>query len=197
MLATPADELRTGGVTLRRWRVADADVVYRAVHESIEHLAPWMPWAGAGYTEDDAARFVERSEAEWAAREAFNYAILLDGPVVGAVVDSTVVGSCGIMMAGRLPGVLEVGYWLHHGYLGRGIATTAAAALTTEAFRVGATHVLIGHDAANTRSGAVPRRLGFTEHARFALDPQTSGDSGTTVSWRIDAATWERVRRPD
>ncbi len=32
-------------VELRRWRAADADLCFRMIRESLEHLRPWMPWA--------------------------------------------------------------------------------------------------------------------------------------------------------
>lgn len=74
-----------------------------------------------------------------------------------------VVGSCGLMR--RIgPGGLEIGYWLPPAYTGRGLATAAVAALVRQAFTLeDIDRVEIVHDAANTASGGVPRRLGFTE----------------------------------
>jgi Acetyltransferase (GNAT) domain len=67
-----------------------------------------------------------------------------------------VVGSCGLMR--RIgPGGLEIGYWLHPAYTGRGLATTAVAALMGQAFTLeDIDRVEIVHDAANTASGGVP-----------------------------------------
>lgn len=171
-----AEELRAGPVTLRRWRAEDADELYRVVAESLPHLAPWMAWVATGYADTDAREHLAQADAAWAQGVDFNYAII-DG--AGALV-----GSCSMM--GRIgPGGLEIGYWLHPAHTGRGYATAATAALTAEAFRVGADRVEIVHDVANTRSGAIPRRLGFTEverrPSREALSP---GDAGQDVVWR-------------
>nr|WP_277349613.1 GNAT family N-acetyltransferase [Planosporangium thailandense] len=164
---------------MRRWRDDDLDTVLRAVTESLDHLAPWMAWAADGYGREDAALFLEKSAADWRTGTAYNYAIVAP--------DGAVVGACSLMS--RIgPGGLEIGYWLHPRYTGRGIATRAAAALVAEAFRLGAVRVEIVHDAANERSGAIPRRLGFVEVARRRppQEPVTAGEVGEDVIWRLE-----------
>jgi RimJ/RimL family protein N-acetyltransferase len=58
---------------------------------------------------------------------------------------------------------LEIGYWIHAGFLRRGLATRVSCLLTDAAFTVaGIERVEIHHDKANVASAGVPRRLGFT-----------------------------------
>lgn len=175
----PADELAAGPVTLLRWRAGDADELYRVAAASLVHLAPWMAWAAHGYSDLDARDHIARAGRDWVDGMAHNYAIRLP--------DGALVGSCSLM--GRIgPGGPEIGYWLHPGHTGRGYVTAAVAALVAEAFRIGADRVQIVHDAANLRSGAVPRRLGFTEVARRPpQEESTSGESGVDVVWRCTA----------
>lgn len=170
----PAEVLTCDGVTLRRWRATDAELVDRLVRESLDHLAPWMPWATAGYDRAAAAEFLTRSAARWQRGQEFDYAIVTQ--------DGDVAGSCGLM-ARAGPGGLEIGYWLHRAHVGKGLATRAVAALTAEAFRVGADRVEIVHEPANTASGAIPRRLGYTEVGR-----RRGGDDRTYVVWRLERA---------
>jgi ribosomal-protein-serine acetyltransferase len=86
------------------------------------------------------------------------------------------------------PGGLEIGYWLHPAYTGRGLATAAVAALVGQAFALpDIDRVEIVHGAANTASGGVPRRLGFTVIQRRtrvhgAVAP---GEVGIEVVWRL------------
>jgi RimJ/RimL family protein N-acetyltransferase len=165
----PATTLTDGVVMLRRWRAADAGAVHRAVNDSLDHLAAWLPWAASGYSEADAVDFLRSSGEQWRHGEAFNYA--------NVTADNEIVGACGLM-ARIDPSGLEIGYWIGKRYTGRGLATRAAALLTTEAFRIGAQHVEIKHLPGNLRSGAIPRRLGFT-----SLGPD---DTGFLV-WRLFA----------
>ena len=114
-MSEPAELLRCDRIELRRWRAADADAVDRVVAESLDHLLPWMPWA-AGHSRESAVAFVTRCEEEWAAGLAYDYAVLLGDEVVG---------SCGLMR--RIgPAGLEIGYWIHRAWTGRGFAGEAA-----------------------------------------------------------------------
>lgn len=174
----PSETLTSGRVRLRRWRAADADVAYRVVTESLDHLLPWMPWA-TGYDHDQAVAFQTQCEKDWASGDAYQYAI---------TTEDAVVGSCGLMR--RIgPGGLEIGYWIHPAHTGRGLVTEAVRALVHQAFALpGVDHVEIIHDQANTRSGAVARRLGFTEVARRPRGerPAAPGECGVEVVWRLD-----------
>jgi ribosomal-protein-serine acetyltransferase len=173
----PCEILTCGPARLRRWRASDADTVYRMVMESLEHLLPWMPWA-SGYRRDDAVRFTAQSEQDWESGDAYQYAI---------TTEDVIVGSCGLMR--RIgPGGLEIGYWLHPAYTGRGLATAAVAALVGQAFALpDIERVEIVHDEANIASSGIPRRLGFTEierrtRPRGAAAP---GEVGIGMVWRL------------
>ncbi|WP_219418544.1 GNAT family N-acetyltransferase [Pseudonocardia nigra] len=174
-MLTAADEIAAGPVVLRRWRPGDADALYRAVSESLEHLAPWMPWAVNGYSTAEAAAYVARAAEVWGTD--YDYGIVAPGEVI--------VGCCSLM--GRIgDGGFEIGYWVHPRHTRRGYATAAAAALTAEAFRIGADRVEIVHDVANVPSGSVPRGLGFTEvDRRIPQDERTAGEAGLDVVWRL------------
>lgn len=168
-------QIGSGEVTLRRWREQDAAALHRLVQESIEHLRPWMAWVASGYPPEAAAAFVADTAADWAAG-TFNYAIFVSGRLAGAA----------SLMARVGPGGLELGYWLHPDHVGRGVATRAASLLVAEAFRAGAARVEIVTDVANTRSAAIPQRLGFTVvDRREPQDPVTSGEDGLDVVWRL------------
>jgi ribosomal-protein-serine acetyltransferase len=174
---SPPEHLSSGPVELRRWRAADAELCLRLVSESLEHLRPWMPWATSGYDLAAAQGFVRRCETDWAAGTAFNYLILVNGEPAG---------SSGL--AARIdPGGLEIGYWVHPAYTGRGVATGAAAALTAAALALpGIDHVEIHHDELNLASGRVPAKLGY---AHVETGPRTRepapATSGVSKVWRI------------
>jgi len=174
---TPSESLHHASVDLRRWRATDAELCFRLVSESLTHLEPWMSWATETYGLDDARDFVERCEESWADGSAFQYLILAGGAPAG---------SAGLM-ARIGAGGLEIGYWVHPDYTGRGVATAASAALTEAAFTLPSIdRVEIHHDILNLASERVPAKLGYsavgTAESRFAPAPL---DSGTTKVWRI------------
>jgi RimJ/RimL family protein N-acetyltransferase len=166
----------SGEVTLRRWRARDAPVIHQLVQESLEHLRPWMPWVANGYPPEAAAEFLAHAEDSWIRGTEFNYAIFVSGRPAGSAA----------MMARIGPGGLEIGYWLHPAYVGRGVATRATSLLATEAFRTGADRVEIITDVANARSAAIPQRLGFKlVDRRPPQEPLTPGEDGLDVVWRL------------
>ncbi|WP_042398790.1 GNAT family N-acetyltransferase [Streptacidiphilus carbonis] len=174
----PAETLTHDRVELRRKRLDDADEQHRVVVESLEHLLPWMAWA-SGYTRESLEDHLIRAQKDWASGTAYDYVIVSDGVPVG---------SCSLMR--RIgPGGFEIGYWIHPGWTGRGLVTMAVAALVEAAFALPATtHVEIHHDEANTASGAVPGRLGFTVVSREP-DAERGGapaESGVTVVHRLN-----------
>ncbi|MGW1727894.1 GNAT family N-acetyltransferase [Streptomyces sp. NPDC002306] len=180
----PAENLRSDQVELRRWRMGDVDALERAIHESLDHLVPWMPWA-AQHSRQNTSDFLARNQEEWETGQAFGFAITSG---------TAVIGSCGLMR--RIgAGGLDIGYWLHPRWTGRGLATMAALALVRQGFRLpGIDRIEIHHDAANPASGAIARRLGFTEVERVRApegQPTAPGETGTVVIWRMTAAEWK------
>jgi RimJ/RimL family protein N-acetyltransferase len=176
-------------VTLRRYRAEDVDALFHAVTESLDHLRPWMPWA-ADYSRASAEEFLAGSIKDWDEGTAYNYAILTAIPGGSALADSALADSAlagGIGLMNRCgPGGLEIGYWVHRAYTGRGLATAATAALVGQAFGLpGVDWVEIVHDELNVASAAIPRKLGFTEVGRRPLDPPSLSGTGIGVVWRL------------
>ncbi len=175
MDARPDEVIESGAVTLRRYRADDLDDLLTAVGESFDHLRPWLPWV-TGYSRESEAEFLGAADQAWQDGTAYNYAIITDGVLAG-----------GIGLMARIgPGGLEIGYWVHRAYTRRGLATTAAAALVDQAFRLpGVNRVEIVHDELNVASGGVPRKLGFAEVGRRPLDIPSADGTGIGVVWRL------------
>ncbi|WP_290063168.1 GNAT family N-acetyltransferase [Amycolatopsis solani] len=172
-METPAESYRVDEFTLARWRFADGPELTATVAGSLEHIGAWMIWAAGGYTADDSAEFLKRTNENWESGETHDFAIRVGGEIAGAI---------GMMTR---DGGIEIGYWLALGHTGRGLITRAAGFLTAEAFRLGAGYVEIKHDELNVRSGAVPARLGFTEvRSEPAEKPLAPSCSGTNHVWR-------------
>jgi ribosomal-protein-serine acetyltransferase len=175
MDARPEEEIEHGQVVLRRYREDDLDAIVQAVTDSADHLRPWLPWA-ENYSPESAAEFLDSSTQDWVNGIAYNYAITTAGALAG-----------GIGLMARIgPGGLEIGYWVQQAYARRGLATAAAAALVAQAFRLpGVDRLEIVHDELNVASAGIPRKLGFTEIGRRAIDPPSAAGTGVGVVWRL------------
>ncbi|WP_280722903.1 GNAT family N-acetyltransferase [Kitasatospora sp. MAA4] len=144
-----------GGVSLHRRAPAHAGPMNAAVTRNLEHLRPWMPWAGSAPTMEESREIAQSGWQAWADGTDFLYVAGLEGE------PDVIVGAFGLH--GRIgPGALEIGYWVDFDHTGRGIATQAAAALTTAALELPGIHrVEIRCDESNAASAAVPRRLDY------------------------------------
>ena len=180
----PVDELRAGELVLRPWRPEDVPVLQSLVLRNLEHLRPWMPWVAAEPARiEDRYALVHRWDE--LVREGTDW-------ICGVFVQGEAAGSSGLHQR-RGPGVLEIGYWLDQGFVGRGIASATAHLLTTFAFESPDTAAVeIWHDRANARSRAVPRRLGYELAAEVPADePLAPGEEGVNCIWRMTRSRWQ------
>jgi RimJ/RimL family protein N-acetyltransferase len=90
------------------------------------------------------------------------------------------------------PGVVELGYWVHVDFTGRGYATACARALTQAGLALsGVARVEIHTDEANAISAAIPRRLGYRLDRVDELPPEAPAHSGRLQLW-VNGMPWAR-----
>ena len=179
----PPPSLHTDPAVLRRFRGGELPALCEAVEASLEHLRPWMPWASADPLEPSLAEFVGRSVEAFERGEEFLYTIWDERT-------SKLVGVAGLHP--RLgPGRIESAYWVRTGWLRRGIASTAAAALTSAAFALASIdEVHIHCDEANTASAGVPARLGFRLAGIVDDDVSAPDETGRRMEWVMTRTAW-------
>lgn len=163
---------------LRRARVEFAEALARSVDDNLDHLRPWMPWA----TPESADATFQRErlanvELEWEAGNDYQFVLWCDDEIIG---------SPGVMtrQGPNTPdsGVAELGYWLAQRWNGRGIMTAAARTLTDYALsQVSVAMILC--DAANERSNAIARRLGYRLDRHETREPRAPAETGTDHIW--------------
>jgi ribosomal-protein-serine acetyltransferase len=181
----PPEVMDAEMVTLRAWRPDDVDAMARAVAESVEHLRPWMPWVAAEpMPRDDRAALITELRRQRDAGETFVYGMF-------AVATGEPVGGTGLH-ARIGPGGLEIGYWVHPAWTGRGIATATTRVLTTLAFELaGIERVEVHHDKANVASPRIPEKLGYTLVAQVPRSVEAPGEVGIECQWRMTRQEWE------
>ncbi len=165
--------INAGELVLKRWETEWAAAATEAIKESLPELRQFLPWATDAYGPAESHEYIARSRAEWDAGTQYNYAVFT---TVGELA-----GSIGLMT--RLgPGTLEIGYWTRTRFAGRGYMTAAVGAISRVGLALpGIERMVIKHDERNGASGAVAVKAGFREVARETGDPESDGESGTTI----------------
>lgn len=175
----PAELIGSGSVVLLRATGGDCAELVEAVNASLHELRPWMPWAQEPATEASIEEFLTGSERAWDVREEFQFAIRGQR---GERADA-LLGFCGLHR--RIgSGGLEIGYWVRSDCTGRGVATSAARALTESALGLeGVSRVEIHCDAANLASAAIPPKLGYRLDRTEARTSVCPGETDQLMIW--------------
>lgn len=148
-------EFKLDGFEMRAWREDDVAAALEIVLENREHLQTYMQWMTPDYSIEDAQRFLFEGIKNRLDRQTLGLALLADGKLIG---------STGFNRFDWKARVCEIGYWIDHRHEGKGIITKACKAMIDYAFdELEMNRVEIRCSAENTRSAAIPERLGFTK----------------------------------
>ncbi len=126
----------------------------RLVDRNREYLREWLPWIDASRTTQDSRDFLREARRTFRNIRAVTAGIWRNEQLTG------VIGLNEIDWANRST---KIGYWLDTGHQGKGTMTRACVALVQHAFTdLELNRVEIEVAVRNTRSRAIPERLGFT-----------------------------------
>ncbi len=132
-----------------------AEAMYSVIDGDREHLRTWLPWVDQSRTSEYTRQFIRGALEQFAHSQGLSAAIWAQGQVAGGI---------GLQNCNWQNKNIEMGYWLSSRFEGQGIATDACRALLDYAFDEWRLHrVEIRCATENTRSAAIPKRLGFTQ----------------------------------
>ena len=189
--------VETDRLLIRCWEPDDVDALAASVTRSLEHLRPWMPWIALEPLERSARLdLIDEWESAFRSGGSAIYGIFLKSTAATVERPSpTVIGSTGLHP--RIgPGGLEIGYWIDVDHLRRGYATEASAALTQAAFDITEAgiatidRVEIHTDQSNAASAGVPNKLGYALAEELSLEPESPGEAGIELVWRMTRQRW-------
>lgn len=142
------------GIELRQYQPGDADAIYALVDSNRPHLREWLPWVDHTRSTVDVLEFIGRAQKQLDANQGPNTGIWLEGRMVGNV------GCHPIDWPNRN---CSIGYWIDAAWQGKGLVSKCAASILDYLFYDARLHrVEIRCGTGNTRSCAIPQRLGFT-----------------------------------
>jgi ribosomal-protein-serine acetyltransferase len=139
--------------SLRQLAPSDAAELFAVVEANREHLRRWLPWLDRTHSVADSRQFLADVKQQAENNHNLQAAILLDGRIVG------VASYHRIDWQNRST---SIGYWLAANQEGHGLVTASCQVLVDHAFASLNLHRLtITCATGNTRSRAIPPRLGF------------------------------------
>jgi ribosomal-protein-serine acetyltransferase len=123
----PFITLTDGVVNLRAFEFGEENALYKAVHESLPELSPWMAWADKKYSAETALNFITLTRAYWSNESMYAFAIT--DTKTGAVI-----GGCSLSHIHPVYHFCNLGYWIRTSRQKEGIAGRAAKLAARFAF---------------------------------------------------------------
>ena len=150
------EEIETERMILRAVKAGDGAATFEAVFESVNELAPWMPWAHPEPQLKGSVAFNASAQAKWYSRE------MLDFQWIDKA-SGRLIGKGGFHTIDWSVPKLEVGYWVRTSMAGKGYCTEAVMALVNFAnTELGAHRLEITSDPRNGPSRKVAEKCGFS-----------------------------------
>ncbi len=141
------------GLELHPLEDRHARAVFALVNENRVHLRQWQNWPDRIRTLNDMRSLIYKSEQKKRANNGFDALIVYHGQIVGKI---------GLVYVDWIEQRTEIGYWLAESHQGMGLITKACRVLVAYALmEMQLRTVNIRCAGGNTRSAAIPQRLGF------------------------------------
>jgi ribosomal-protein-serine acetyltransferase len=170
------------GIDLRLLEERHAEAVFALADRNREHLRPWLPWVDYTKSADDVRRFIRETLDQFANNLGFHAGIWVHGELSGGI---------GFHPINWLNRNTSIGYWLGASFQGKGIVTQACRACIDYAFReLKLNRVEIRCAPGNTRSCAIPERLGFTREGVIRQAQWVNDRFLDNVVYGILASEW-------
>ena len=151
---TMVTEIRVDDDILLRWpTMADVEDIFALVDSNREHLSRWLPWVETVRSAEDERVWVEACEKAQSDGTGTPPLLVYKGDIAGSVATESF---------DLLRKSCEVGYFISERLQGCGIVTRACRSVLYSVFDTfGMNRVQIRAMPHNTRSLAIPHRLGF------------------------------------
>jgi ribosomal-protein-serine acetyltransferase len=113
-------------VSIRPYRIDDADALYAAAKESTVELMPFMPWCHTNYVIDESRQWIETQVARFQSGEEYQFVVISS--------EGRFLGGCGLNALDEDNRLANLGYWIRTSETRKGAATEAVRRLIGWAF---------------------------------------------------------------
>ncbi|MGB7341334.1 MAG: GNAT family protein [Phototrophicaceae bacterium] len=175
-------------ITLELQSPFHAQPLFDLVYPNRKFIGEHLNWAKRIHDVDDMQHYLRRDLLGMADERRWAWLIRYDGEVAGRI---------GLSITVPALQECELFYFLGEQFTGRGIITKATKIVTDFAVNVlGIEHILIAFTTENEKSGAVPKRLGFSYEYTMRDAELHDGEWRTLHFWGILAKDWQSTIKP-
>jgi ribosomal-protein-serine acetyltransferase len=172
-------------IEIRQFEPRDADAVFAVADRNRLYLREWLPWVDLTQSPQDVREFILRSLAQYHSNQGPNAGIWIAGEFAGSV------GCHHIDWVNR---ACSIGYWIDGARQGQGIVSRCCASLLDYLFdEVGLHRVVIQCGTGNTKSCAIPQRLGFTREGVLREAEWVNDRWVDLVVWSMLDSEWRET----
>ena len=162
----------------------NADEVFEVIDRNREYLREWLPWVDGTKTRYRTREVINRFKKELQDRSDFVFGVFLDGNYIG---------NMGLHDVSRNNNSAMIGYWLAENQQGKGIMTDCVRALIDFGFNeLNLNRIYIYCAFGNTKSRAIPERLGFVQEGILQDDECLYGVYHDKVIYGMLKRNWKK-----
>jgi ribosomal-protein-serine acetyltransferase len=171
-------------ITLRELVPEDAEAVYEAVTRNHDHLKPFMHWITPDYSLESARQFIRQYLVDREERKTLGLGIFRGDRFIGSI---------GFVNFDWRAMKTEIGYWISSEDEGKGIVSSACRLLIDFAFNeLKMNRIEIRCSSENSRSAAIPKRLGFQKEGRLRQSEFRDGHLHDFDVFGLLASEWRK-----
>jgi len=178
VLCIPIDE----EIELRLHEEQYAEEYFTLIERNRAYLQEWMSWAADAGSLAETKAYMKQTLLQFANQEELQLGIWYQNRLVGCI------GYPHLDWANRK---VETGYWIDASMQGKGLVTKVCRALVTYAFdqyRLNKVEILC--NTGNTRSRAIPERLGFIQEGIIRQGERFHDHYNDLVVYGMLASEW-------
>jgi len=151
--------LKNGEIELKTFSLDEANKLYQLIDKNRVHIGEWLIWVDKTKSVEDVEKMIQEYNERREKGEGLNFGIWYQAKLIG------VISFAYIDKDRRKAGIA---YWLDNDYQGKGIITKSCKYLIEYGFNNLNLHrIEISCATGNSKSRAIPERLGFTEEGIF------------------------------